>query len=458
MDSILGNAPAIAALRDQIRHLAAFDRPGSPHLPTVLLQGETGTGKGLVARLVHESGARASGPFIDVNCAAIPETMLEAELFGFEAGAFTDARRAKPGLFEAAAGGSLFLDEVDALPLALQGKLLKVIEEKTVRRLGAIAPYRIDAKLIAATQKDLRELVATRAFRADLFHRLAVVILALPPLRARGDDVLLLADRFLAEHADAHGLEPRRLAAPARAWLVGRRWPGNVRELSHLMERVTLLSAETDVDAGVLEALRVPLEPEASDAPVAPGEADEATRIRDALLRSGGNVVRAARLLGIGRNALRHRMRRHGIERPEDDDLARAPAPRRKPVPAAEPASPAPRWEQKAVAVLAIDVVLPASAHEPWTVARHWQRTVEESVAGFGGVFVTRTPSRLTAAFGIPRALEQLPQRAVQSALALQRLAARGDAAHRPELRMAIHLGTVRIDVGAPDPAATILA
>src|SRR5437016_11733612 len=163
---IIGDAPAIASLRAQVERLAAFDRPGSPHVPTVLLQGETGTGKGLVARLVHESGPRAGGPFVDVNCAAIPETMLEAELFGFEAGAFTDARKAKPGLFEAAAGGSLFLDEVDALPLALQAKLLKAIEEKSVRRLGAVAPYRIDAKLIAATQKHLRELVASRAFLA----------------------------------------------------------------------------------------------------------------------------------------------------------------------------------------------------------------------------------------------------------------------------------------------------
>src|SRR5215510_5119631 len=241
IDSILGGAPAVAALREQIERLAAFDRPGSARLPTVLLHGETGTGKGLVARLVHTSGARAAGPFIDVNCAAIPETMLEAELFGFEAGAFTDARRAKPGLFEAAAGGTLFLDEVDALPLVLQGKLLKVIEDKTVRRLGAVAPYRIDAKLIAATQRDLRELVATRAFRSDLFHRLAVVILELPALRDRRDDILRLADHFLARHAAAHGLEPRRLTAAARAWLRERDWPGNVRELSHLMERVTLL-------------------------------------------------------------------------------------------------------------------------------------------------------------------------------------------------------------------------
>src|SRR5215467_1855136 len=257
---LVGGSAALASLRAQITHLARFDAPGSVHAPTVLLQGETGTGKGLVARVLHDSGPRAEGPFVDVNCAAIPETMLEAELFGFEAGAFTDARRAKPGLFEVAAGGSLFLDEVDALPLVLQGKLLKVIEEKTVRRLGAVTPYHIDAKLIAATQRDLRELVASRAFRADLFHRLAVVILDLPPLRARGDDVLLLADRFLAEHASAHGLEPRQLTDAGRHWLRACHWPGNVRELSHLMERITLLCSELKVDADALERLRVPLE------------------------------------------------------------------------------------------------------------------------------------------------------------------------------------------------------
>src|SRR5215468_11272532 len=190
-DSIIGAADAVAELRRQVRHLAAFDAPGNPNVPTVLVQGETGTGKGLVANVIHASGGRAAGPFVDVNCAAIPETMLEAELFGFEAGAFTDARRAKPGLFEAAARGSLFLDEVDALPTTLQSKLLKAIEEKRVRRLGAVAQQQVDVKLIAATQRDLRELVGVGRFRADLYHRLAVVILEVPPLRYRGQDAVL---------------------------------------------------------------------------------------------------------------------------------------------------------------------------------------------------------------------------------------------------------------------------
>ena len=201
---LVGTDPAMEALRAQIRHLATFDTVGSALVPTLLLQGETGTGKGLVARVVHDSGPRARGPFVDVNCAAIPETMLEAELFGFEPGAFTDAKRAKPGLFEAAAGGSLFLDEIDALLLALQGKLLTAIEAKRVRRLGAVTDRAVDAKLIAATNAVLPQYVAAGRFRADLYHRLAVVVVALPPLRERGEDVLVLAQAFLCQYTVAH--------------------------------------------------------------------------------------------------------------------------------------------------------------------------------------------------------------------------------------------------------------
>jgi transcriptional regulator with PAS, ATPase and Fis domain len=182
----LGQAPVIVALRAHIRQLVTFDSLENPAVPTLLLYGETGTGKGLVARIIHESGPRAQGPFVEVNCAAIPEALLEAELFGFEVGAFTDARRAKPGLWEAASGGILFLDEIDTLPLTLQSKLLTVIEAKRVRRLGAVAEHPTDVKLITATQADLRDRVAEGLFRADLYHRLAVLLLAMPPLRERG--------------------------------------------------------------------------------------------------------------------------------------------------------------------------------------------------------------------------------------------------------------------------------
>jgi two-component system, NtrC family, response regulator AtoC len=228
-EHLVGEAPAIVALRAHIRQLVTFDTPGNPVAPTVLLQGETGTGKGLVARVIHESGPRAQGPFVEVNCAAIPESLLEAELFGFEAGAFTDAKRAKPGLWEAASGGILFLDEIDALPLTLQSKLLTVIEAKRVRRLGAVAEHPTDVKLIAATQTDLRARVAAGQFRADLYHRLAVVLLEVPALRARGADVVLLARHYLQRAAEAYRLRPKRLDPQAEVWL--QRLPGRQRRV-----------------------------------------------------------------------------------------------------------------------------------------------------------------------------------------------------------------------------------
>ena len=324
-ERLVGTAPAIAALRAQIRHLASFDVVGSPHVPTVLLQGETGTGKGLVARVMHDSGPRASGPFIEVNCAAIPETMLEAELFGFELGAFTDAKRAKAGLFEAASGGTLLLDEIDALPPVLQGKLLTALEAKRVRRLGAVTERGVDVKLITATNAVLPEMVAAAQFRADLYHRLAVVVLGLPPLRERGADIVALAEAFLRHSTAAHGVPPKRLSAEATAWLQSYAWPGNVRELSHVMERVTLLHVGPEVDAEALGKLcrpRAAPEPPAGFAPLRvaagfegalPPEAEE---MRQALVQTRGNVARAARLLGVSRDTMRYRMQRYGITRP----------------------------------------------------------------------------------------------------------------------------------------------
>lgn len=484
--AILGTSPALSALRAQIQHLASFDTINNPHVPTVLLQGETGTGKGLVAGVIHRSGPRAGGPFVDVNCAAIPETMLEAELFGFEAGSFTDAKRPKAGLFEAASGGTLFLDEIDALSVPLQSKLLKAIEEKNVRRLGAVRPHQVDVKLIAATQRDLQRLVADGGFRADLYHRLAVVMLTIPPLRARSDDVVLLADHYLNAYGRAHRLTPKILTERACRWLREHDWPGNVREISHLMERVTLLTADGEVQRETLERLAVPLAtPDRADGPMPEsrddqardrgrnrgddGHGDEAGQIRDALIRAGGNVVGAARLLGIGRNALRYRMRRFGIERPTLDELRRGstghvaateptPAQKRAPDPPTEPG----RWEQKSAAVLAVEISFPDPGdetqvrYEPWTVAMRWERVIEEKVRGFGGVLVSRAPSRLLAVFGVPRALEQMPQRAVQAAWALQRLVESATSA-RPQLRTAVHVGTLHVDTCAVTSPGGIL-
>ncbi len=472
-DRLIGQALTIQALRSQIRHLSSFDGIGNAYVPTVVLHGETGTGKGLVARVLHDSGPRARGPFIDVSCAAIPETMLEAELFGFEAGAFTDAKRAKAGLFEAASGGTLVLDEIDALPVVLQSKLLKIIEEKRLRRLGALVDNAVDVKLIAATSADLNTRVADGRFRLDLYHRLAVVLLEFPPLRARGEDILMLARQFLQQYATGHRAPRKRLHPSAEAWLLRYVWPGNVRELSHLMERVTLLHPEDVIEANALEQFRLPRssggELVLGVAPPAIGAAsvDEPAYIRQALMRTGGNVVRAAQLLGLRRDALRYRMRRHGIRPLTLADLTQAPV--SQPIdPLIVDAGPPTGWERKLVAVLAIDLTWPdvttieGVPYEPWTVTARWEHTIVETVEGFGGVLLPHAPSMLLFAFGLPQTLEQLPQRAVHAALALQELA--GDESPlaeegpRPALRLGLHWGPVLVAIQARDTSLRVLA
>jgi DNA-binding NtrC family response regulator/tetratricopeptide (TPR) repeat protein len=520
-ERLVGKAAALVALRAQIRRLAAFDNLGSPLVPTVLLQGETGTGKGLVARVMHDSGPRASGPFVEVNCAAIPDAMLEAELFGFEAGTFTDAKRAKPGLFEAASAGALFLDEIDALPLRLQGKLLTAIETKRVRRLGAVVERTVDVKLIAASNTVLAKLLAAGRFRADLYHRLAVVVLALPALRERGDDVLLLAEAYLQRYTVAHGVPPKHLSTEAAAWLRSYAWPGNVRELSHVMERVTLLHVGQEVDAKTLMQLCLPLTaPEVSTeaAPVPTEVAGElaqpveAEQVRQALAQTGGNVTQAARILGVSRDAVRYRMQRYGITRPhlgisspqashrssgataqgvplQEGGLPRELTSSFPPFPSRQQAKSPPQsdaqhdaghdtamagneqppelaWEQQPVAVLALEMTWPAASdvesirYDPWTERARWEEAIVDKVRGFGGAILQRAGSQLVWVFGMPQMLEQLPQRAVHSAMAIRQMvrASAPDLPLCPIVRMAVHLGTVRVDRQATDLAAHVRA
>jgi DNA-binding NtrC family response regulator/tetratricopeptide (TPR) repeat protein len=488
LDRLVGRSPAIYALRGQIRHLATFDGLGQPHVPTVLLCGETGTGKGLVARIIHDSGPRAHGPFIEINCAAIPETLLEAELYGVAAGAFTDAKRAKPGLFEAASGGTFFLDEIDALPLVLQGKVLTAIEAKRVRRLGAVTERAVDVKLIAATQADLSKCVRERRFRSDLYQRLAVILLDLPPLRERGEDVIVLAAAILQQYAEAYRLSPRRLSVAAEGWLRAYSWPGNVRELSHLLERVMLLSVETIIDPATLERLCLPQLP--SEAGVGPtrdrrADEDDAARMTQALRSAEGNVARAARLLGLSRKAMRYRMRKYGISRPpahrQPQALSCPSRPGTREVRSlvmgesqgggdeAAAFSPtlisAPSWERKPVAVLALELSWPVPAegesprYEPWTVVSRWEQALIAKLQGFGGVVLQRSPSLLLVVFGIPQTPEQLPQRAVQASLALRQLVAQGAAREPcPALRLVVHWGEVLVDAQARDPTTQLCA
>src|SRR5262245_23514502 len=273
--ALRGESEPITAIRAKVAQILAR-QTGGRRLPPILILGETGTGKGLLARAIHQDGPRRHGPFVDVNCAAIPETLLEAELFGYERGAFTDARQAKPGLFQTAHGGTIFLDEIGLLPVALQGKLLGVLEDRAVRRLGSTRAEPADVALIAATSIDLKRAVSDRNFRADLYHRLAVISLELPPLRARGSDILSLGDYFLALACADYDLSRRALTPEARERLLAYSWPGNVRELANAMERVVLFSDTEAITAGMLDFLGSEVLP-ASQAPEAGNEAETTT-------------------------------------------------------------------------------------------------------------------------------------------------------------------------------------
>jgi len=307
---LLGGSAALRAALTKARRVL-------PHADvTVLVTGETGTGKELLARALHEGGPRADGPFVAVNCAAIPSQLLESELFGHERGAFTDAHQAKPGLFEEADGGTLFLDEVGHLPLPLQGKLLRALEEKRIRRVGATESRSVDVRIMAATHVDLAEAVRRGEFREDLFYRLNVVSLELPPLRERGGDVELLAEAFVTALAARYRLPRPELLANARAALRAYTWPGNVRELRHAIERALLLSEPGTINPAELLP-QAGASPAAPHAPVGPATLAQviAAAVEGALARHSGNKSAAARELGISRQRLQRI-----LDHADDDD------------------------------------------------------------------------------------------------------------------------------------------
>lgn len=300
---VAGSAPMRAALELASR-IIPRDRA------TVLITGETGTGKELLAHAIHRNGPRAAAPFVEVNCSAIPANLLEAELFGYERGAFTDARRAKPGLLEVADGGALFLDEIGAMPLDLQGKLLKVIEEKRVRRLGALRSFDVDVRIVAATNTDLVEAVTAGRFREDLYYRLNVLVIHLPPLRERGDDVVRLAEHFVESFAEEYGLPRARLAPAVKERLRAHAWPGNVRELRNALERAVLLSDGGELDPAHLFAAGQAggaVEAGAPEGglpfPASLAEIEEAA-VAAMVQRCQGNKSAAARRLGVSRSKL----------------------------------------------------------------------------------------------------------------------------------------------------------
>jgi transcriptional regulator with GAF, ATPase, and Fis domain len=292
---------------------------------TVLLLGESGTGKEVVARFVHRGSTRRDGPFVALNCAALPEHLLEAELFGFERGAFTGATQTKPGQIEQASGGVLFLDEVGEMTLAAQAKFLRVLQEREFQRLGGNRVLRADVRVIAATNRDLRKAIERGAFREDLYYRLNVFALTLPPLRERRDDVLPLAEAFIQEIGRSLGRPPSGISREARQALLGYHWPGNVRELRNMLERAAILA-----DGGLIVSEHLALVPPSHSpierrqmpptAEVAPvgGPPDlqsvERALIEKALLDARFNKSLAAKALGLTRGQLYTRLKRHGLE------------------------------------------------------------------------------------------------------------------------------------------------
>jgi len=320
LDKMLGESEAMRALRRKLAQVLDAERQLiDADAPAALVTGETGTGKELVARALHFSGPRRDRPFVEINCTSIPAPLLESELFGHERGAFTDARERKLGLVETAAGGTLFLDEIGDMDPGLQAKLLKLLEEKTVRRLGSLRDQKVDVRIVAATHRPLDALVRDGKFRADLYFRLRVVELAVPPLRARGADVLLLARHFLDFHGRRYGRPGLRLSADAEARLIAHDWPGNVRELRNAIEQAVLLAPGEVIEAEQFNLRAAPAPAESAGAAPPDLRLDRVERdlLLKALQATHWNVTRAAKLLGVSRDTLRYRMEKFSLAAPD---------------------------------------------------------------------------------------------------------------------------------------------
>ncbi|HEX9794113.1 MAG TPA: sigma-54 dependent transcriptional regulator [Planctomycetota bacterium] len=325
-DLMSEEAVAVAGVSVRVQEL--LERVGRSGASTVLLTGESGVGKGLAARRLHAAGKGGpSRPFIALSCTSIPETLLESELFGHERGAFTDAKDAKPGLCELARGGSLFLDEVGDLPPGVQAKMLTLLEDRTFRRVGGTRQLRLEARIVAATNRDLQQEVESGRFRADLYYRLKVVPVEIPPLRERAEDVVPLAERFLAHFRRELGVDVRSFDESALECLRRWRWPGNVRELRNAVERAALLAPGNSIQISDLppEISGADGRPDPDGLPVLPREgldfeALERAWVGEALRRTGGNRSAAARLLGMNRDQIRYRIEKFGFGRAAGPD------------------------------------------------------------------------------------------------------------------------------------------
>jgi Nif-specific regulatory protein len=321
--NLIGNSGPMRRVYEQVSQVVGTGA-------TVLIRGESGTGKELIAHALHHHSPRADRPFVRVNCAALPETLVESELFGYERGAFTGAQARRKGRFELADGGTLFLDEIGELSPSTQAKLLRAIQEREFERLGGSETVRVDVRLITATNKDLEAALADGSFREDLYYRLNVFAICVPPLRERKSDVLLLADHFVERYTRLHGRSIKRISTPAIDMLMTYHWPGNVRELENTIERAVLV-AGGDVIHG--HHLSPTLQTAEASGTVITGSLSEAVTafesnlIQDALKSSRGNRARAARLLGTTERIIGYKIRRYGIEPGRFREHVRADAP-----------------------------------------------------------------------------------------------------------------------------------
>ncbi|MFO1283289.1 MAG: sigma-54 dependent transcriptional regulator [Burkholderiales bacterium] len=319
--AIVGESTPIRELKATIARIAAAEATMTGVPPPILVTGETGAGKELVAHAIHDEGARSGKPFIDVNCGSIPANLLESELFGYERGAFTDARERKIGLVEAADGGTLFLDEIGDMDLALQVKLLRVLEEQVIRRLGSVRDRQVDVRVVSATHRSLEELVAQGRFRADLLFRLRIVELHVPPLRDRGEDILIIARHLLQRLAPRYGRAVPTLTRDAERAMLAHAWPGNVRELRNVLEQAILLAPSQTIGPESLRLASPSSRPAAAAPATSPAPGGtlgdvERAMLAEALERTQWNVSRAAQRLGVSRDTLRYRIAKYGMRRP----------------------------------------------------------------------------------------------------------------------------------------------
>ena len=312
---LLGQCKEIKNVREQIERISHLTKSAAVIPPTVLILGETGTGKDVVARMLHASSSRYEKPFVHVDCASLPKDLIESELFGHEKGAFTNAHVARTGLIEAAEDGVLFLDEIGELPLDLQSKLLAVLERRTLRRVGTTQERTVAAWIIAATNRNIETLAEQGEFRSDLYYRLNVMSLTMPALRERGDDIILLAKHFAQQTSRRYGIQFECFSEEASEMLLDYAWPGNVREMKHLIERAVLLSGGGLLGADLLGLdlkSQSRSEPNEMNEDITLGEA-ELHLIKQALERTNRNVSKAARELGITRMALRYRIKKYNL-------------------------------------------------------------------------------------------------------------------------------------------------